>query len=153
MACDSLMGSVGRALAFCVSEPFMSSSVRFCRWDRANNDHYLLTPSAAGSWVDWRDLFGSPGTEANGKDFLFCLSFPFFLLLLTSVDAGMVLQTMEQSSCTEDRIQHSLERCLCHLGVDSPDKKLWNGKTGTCLLSVLLTSVGWKIYTCKLWDN
>ncbi|PWA15474.1 hypothetical protein CCH79_00014733 [Gambusia affinis] len=34
---------------------------------------------------------------------------------------------MEQSSCTEDRIQHSLERCLCHLGVNSPDKKLWDG--------------------------
>uniref|UniRef100_A0A3B5PW61 Phosphoinositide 3-kinase regulatory subunit 5 n=1 Tax=Xiphophorus maculatus TaxID=8083 RepID=A0A3B5PW61_XIPMA len=43
----------------------------------------------------------------------------------------MVLQTMEQSSCTEDRIQHSLERCLCHLGVDSPDKKLWNA--GLCI--------------------
>ncbi|XP_014914614.1 phosphoinositide 3-kinase regulatory subunit 5-like isoform X3 [Poecilia latipinna] len=39
--------------------------------------------------------------------------------------------TMEQSSCTEDRIQHSLERCLCHLGVDSPDKKLWNA--GLCI--------------------
>uniref|UniRef100_A0A087XJ84 Phosphoinositide 3-kinase regulatory subunit 5 n=2 Tax=Poecilia formosa TaxID=48698 RepID=A0A087XJ84_POEFO len=38
---------------------------------------------------------------------------------------------MEQSSCTEDRIQHSLERCLCHLGVDSPDKKLWNA--GLCI--------------------
>ncbi|XP_054891443.1 phosphoinositide 3-kinase regulatory subunit 5-like isoform X2 [Poeciliopsis prolifica] len=38
---------------------------------------------------------------------------------------------MEQSSCTEDRIQHSLERCLCHLGVNSPDKKLWDA--GLCI--------------------
>ncbi|KAM4717602.1 phosphoinositide 3-kinase regulatory subunit 5-like isoform 2-T2 [Anableps anableps] len=38
---------------------------------------------------------------------------------------------MEQSSCTEDRIQHSLERCLCHLGINSPDKQLWNA--GLCI--------------------
>lgn len=38
---------------------------------------------------------------------------------------------MEQSSCTEDRIQHSLERCLCHLGMDAPDKQLWNA--GLCI--------------------
>ncbi|XP_037544784.1 phosphoinositide 3-kinase regulatory subunit 5-like [Nematolebias whitei] len=38
---------------------------------------------------------------------------------------------MEQSSCTEDRIQHVLERCLCHLGVDTPDKHLWNA--GLCV--------------------
>lgn len=46
------------------------------------------------------------------------------------------MQKMEQSSCTEDRIQHVLERCLCDLGFDTPDKQLWNGKTQyhTCLL-------------------
>ncbi|XP_017272217.1 phosphoinositide 3-kinase regulatory subunit 5-like isoform X2 [Kryptolebias marmoratus] len=38
---------------------------------------------------------------------------------------------MEQSSCTEDRIRHVLERCLCHLGLDSPDKHLWNA--GLCV--------------------
>ncbi|KAM6905472.1 phosphoinositide 3-kinase regulatory subunit 5-like [Xenentodon cancila] len=38
---------------------------------------------------------------------------------------------MEQSSCTEDRIQHVLERCLCHLGLDAPDKQLW--KAGLCI--------------------
>lgn len=38
---------------------------------------------------------------------------------------------MEQSSCTEDRIQHVLERCLCDLGVDTPNKQLWN--TGLCM--------------------
>lgn len=45
------------------------------------------------------------------------------------------MQKMEQSSCTEDRIQHVLERCLCDLGFDTPDKQLWNGKTQyhTCL--------------------
>ncbi|XP_047214654.1 phosphoinositide 3-kinase regulatory subunit 5-like [Girardinichthys multiradiatus] len=43
----------------------------------------------------------------------------------------MQLVTMEQSSCTEDRIQHSLERCLCHLGINSPDKQLWNA--GLCI--------------------
>lgn len=36
---------------------------------------------------------------------------------------------MEQSSCTEDRIEHVLERCLCDLGLNTPDKQLWNGKT------------------------
>lgn len=35
---------------------------------------------------------------------------------------------MEQSSCTEDRIQHVLERCLYDLGRDTPDKQLWNSK-------------------------
>lgn len=35
---------------------------------------------------------------------------------------------MEPSSCTEDRIQHVLERCLCDLGVDAPDKQLWNSE-------------------------
>ncbi|XP_015245868.1 PREDICTED: phosphoinositide 3-kinase regulatory subunit 5 isoform X1 [Cyprinodon variegatus] len=43
----------------------------------------------------------------------------------------MLLLAMEQSSCTEDRIQHSLERCLCHLGINSPDKQLWNA--GLCI--------------------
>uniref|UniRef100_A0A3Q4AZ82 Phosphoinositide 3-kinase regulatory subunit 5 n=1 Tax=Mola mola TaxID=94237 RepID=A0A3Q4AZ82_MOLML len=38
---------------------------------------------------------------------------------------------MEQSSCTEDRIQHVLERCLCGLGLDSPDQQLWNA--GLCM--------------------
>ncbi|XP_069380771.1 phosphoinositide 3-kinase regulatory subunit 5-like [Paralichthys olivaceus] len=38
---------------------------------------------------------------------------------------------MEQSSCTEDRIQHVLERCLCDLGLDTPDKQLWNA--GLCM--------------------
>ncbi|XP_044038341.1 phosphoinositide 3-kinase regulatory subunit 5-like isoform X2 [Siniperca chuatsi] len=38
---------------------------------------------------------------------------------------------MEQSSCTEDRIQHVLERCLCDLGLDTPDKQLWNA--GLCI--------------------
>ncbi|XP_041832638.1 phosphoinositide 3-kinase regulatory subunit 5-like [Melanotaenia boesemani] len=38
---------------------------------------------------------------------------------------------MEQSSCTEDRIQHVLERCLCHLSLDTPDKQLWNA--GLCI--------------------
>ncbi|KAK2833858.1 hypothetical protein Q5P01_017747 [Channa striata] len=38
---------------------------------------------------------------------------------------------MEQSSCTEDRIQHVLERCLCDLGQDTPDKQLWNA--GLCI--------------------
>ncbi|XP_072225476.1 phosphoinositide 3-kinase regulatory subunit 5-like isoform X1 [Leuresthes tenuis] len=38
---------------------------------------------------------------------------------------------MEQSSCTEDRIKHVLERCLCHLGLNAPDKELWNA--GLCI--------------------
>ncbi|KAE8282873.1 Phosphoinositide 3-kinase regulatory subunit 5 [Larimichthys crocea] len=38
---------------------------------------------------------------------------------------------MEQSSCTEDRIQHVLERCLCDLGLNTPDKQLWNA--GLCI--------------------
>ncbi|XP_029014362.1 phosphoinositide 3-kinase regulatory subunit 5-like isoform X5 [Betta splendens] len=38
---------------------------------------------------------------------------------------------MEQSSCTEDRIQHLLERCLCDLGLNTPDKALWNA--GLCI--------------------
>ncbi|XP_026181826.1 phosphoinositide 3-kinase regulatory subunit 5-like isoform X2 [Mastacembelus armatus] len=38
---------------------------------------------------------------------------------------------MEQSSCTEDRIQHVLERCLCDLGLNAPDKQLWNA--GLCI--------------------
>ncbi|XP_008283822.1 phosphoinositide 3-kinase regulatory subunit 5-like [Stegastes partitus] len=42
-----------------------------------------------------------------------------------------MIQTMEQSSCTEDRIQHVLERCLCDLGLDTPDKQLWNA--GLCI--------------------
>ncbi|KAM9391717.1 phosphoinositide 3-kinase regulatory subunit 5-like [Pholidichthys leucotaenia] len=37
-----------------------------------------------------------------------------------------MMQTLEQSSCTEDRIQHVLERCLSHLGLDALDKQLWN---------------------------
>uniref|UniRef100_A0A4W6F1P1 Phosphoinositide 3-kinase regulatory subunit 5 n=1 Tax=Lates calcarifer TaxID=8187 RepID=A0A4W6F1P1_LATCA len=38
---------------------------------------------------------------------------------------------MEHTSCTEDRIQHVLERCLCDLGLDTPDKQLWNA--GLCI--------------------
>uniref|UniRef100_UPI0037E8953A phosphoinositide 3-kinase regulatory subunit 5-like isoform X1 n=2 Tax=Semicossyphus pulcher TaxID=241346 RepID=UPI0037E8953A len=38
---------------------------------------------------------------------------------------------MEQSVCTEDRIQHILERCLSDLGRDAPDKQLWNA--GLCI--------------------
>uniref|UniRef100_A0AAX7T3K7 Phosphoinositide 3-kinase regulatory subunit 5 n=1 Tax=Astatotilapia calliptera TaxID=8154 RepID=A0AAX7T3K7_ASTCA len=41
------------------------------------------------------------------------------------------MQTLDQSSCTEDRIQHVLERCLSHLGVDTPDTQLW--KAGLCI--------------------
>ncbi|XP_073349735.1 phosphoinositide 3-kinase regulatory subunit 5-like isoform X2 [Pagrus major] len=41
------------------------------------------------------------------------------------------MEKMEQSSCTEDRIQHVLERCLCNLGLDTPDKQLWNA--GLCI--------------------
>nr|XP_046271005.1 phosphoinositide 3-kinase regulatory subunit 5-like isoform X2 [Scatophagus argus] len=41
------------------------------------------------------------------------------------------MQKTEQSSCTEDRIQHVLERCLCDLGLDTPDKQLWNA--GLCI--------------------
>ncbi|XP_036069249.1 phosphoinositide 3-kinase regulatory subunit 5 isoform X2 [Oryzias melastigma] len=37
----------------------------------------------------------------------------------------------EQSSCTEDRIQHLLERCLYHLNLNSPDKHLWTA--GLCI--------------------
>ncbi|KAK7940252.1 hypothetical protein WMY93_003578 [Mugilogobius chulae] len=37
----------------------------------------------------------------------------------------------EQSSCTEDRIEHVLERCLCDLGLDTPNKQLWNA--GLCI--------------------
>ncbi|XP_023287372.1 phosphoinositide 3-kinase regulatory subunit 5-like isoform X1 [Seriola lalandi dorsalis] len=43
----------------------------------------------------------------------------------------MPLQKMEHSSCTEDRIQHVLERCLCDLGLNTPDKQLWNA--GLCI--------------------
>ncbi|XP_070703680.1 phosphoinositide 3-kinase regulatory subunit 5-like isoform X2 [Pempheris klunzingeri] len=43
----------------------------------------------------------------------------------------MRTQKMEQSSCTEDRIQHVLERCLCDLGLNNPDKQLWNA--GLCI--------------------
>ncbi|XP_076006263.1 phosphoinositide 3-kinase regulatory subunit 5-like isoform X2 [Genypterus blacodes] len=42
-----------------------------------------------------------------------------------------MMQKTEQSTCTEDRIQHALEQCLCNLGLDSPDKKLWNA--GRCI--------------------
>ncbi|XP_074511663.1 phosphoinositide 3-kinase regulatory subunit 5-like isoform X2 [Sebastes fasciatus] len=42
-----------------------------------------------------------------------------------------MMPKMEQSSCTEDRIQHVLERCLCGLGLDTPDKQLWNA--GLCM--------------------
>ncbi|XP_029914538.1 phosphoinositide 3-kinase regulatory subunit 5-like [Myripristis murdjan] len=38
---------------------------------------------------------------------------------------------MEQSSCTEDRITHTLERCLSDLGLNSPDKQLWSA--GLCI--------------------
>ncbi|KAM6957114.1 phosphoinositide 3-kinase regulatory subunit 5-like [Aplochiton taeniatus] len=38
---------------------------------------------------------------------------------------------MEHSSCTEDRIGHTLERCLYGLGIDSPNKQLWNA--GMCI--------------------
>ncbi|XP_034750933.1 phosphoinositide 3-kinase regulatory subunit 5-like isoform X2 [Etheostoma cragini] len=42
-----------------------------------------------------------------------------------------MMTKMEQSSCTEDRIQHVLERCLCGLGLNTPDKQLWNA--GLCI--------------------
>ncbi|KAF7666371.1 hypothetical protein LDENG_00109550 [Lucifuga dentata] len=42
-----------------------------------------------------------------------------------------MMQKMEQSSCMEDRIQHALGRCLCDLGLDCPDKQLWNA--GLCI--------------------
>ncbi|XP_077356834.1 phosphoinositide 3-kinase regulatory subunit 5-like isoform X2 [Festucalex cinctus] len=38
---------------------------------------------------------------------------------------------MEQNSCTEDRLQHVLERCLCDLEFNTPDKQLWNA--GLCM--------------------
>ncbi|XP_034567365.1 phosphoinositide 3-kinase regulatory subunit 5-like isoform X2 [Notolabrus celidotus] len=40
-------------------------------------------------------------------------------------------QEMEQSVCTEDRIEHILGRCLSDLGVKTPDKQLWNA--GLCI--------------------
>ncbi|KAM9844140.1 phosphoinositide 3-kinase regulatory subunit 5-like isoform 2-T2 [Aulostomus maculatus] len=43
----------------------------------------------------------------------------------------MPQQMMEHNSCTEDRIQHALERCLCGLGLNTPDKQLWNA--GLCI--------------------
>jgi len=56
-------------------------------------------------------------------------------LLCFPLDVVMPVQKMmpkvEQSSCTEDRIQHVLERCLSGLGLDAPDKQLWNGETPT----------------------
>ncbi|XP_068605872.1 phosphoinositide 3-kinase regulatory subunit 5-like [Brachionichthys hirsutus] len=56
-------------------------------------------------------------------------------LPLLSVHSGTPPPTsvpkMEQSSCTEDRIQHVLERCLCDLGLGCPDKKVWNA--GLCI--------------------
>ncbi|XP_054463201.1 phosphoinositide 3-kinase regulatory subunit 5-like [Anoplopoma fimbria] len=42
-----------------------------------------------------------------------------------------MMPKMEHSSCTEDRIQHVLERCLSGLGLDTPDKQLWNA--GLCI--------------------
>uniref|UniRef100_A0A3B3ZA79 Phosphoinositide 3-kinase regulatory subunit 5 n=1 Tax=Periophthalmus magnuspinnatus TaxID=409849 RepID=A0A3B3ZA79_9GOBI len=41
------------------------------------------------------------------------------------------MEQAEQSSCTEDRIEHVLERCLCDLGLDTPNKQLWNA--GLCI--------------------
>ncbi|XP_061701507.1 phosphoinositide 3-kinase regulatory subunit 5-like [Syngnathoides biaculeatus] len=38
---------------------------------------------------------------------------------------------MAQNTCTEDRIQHVLERCLCDLELNTPDKQLWNA--GLCM--------------------
>ncbi|KAM8824270.1 phosphoinositide 3-kinase regulatory subunit 5-like isoform 1-T2 [Synchiropus picturatus] len=35
-------------------------------------------------------------------------------------------QTMQSSSCTEDRIQHGLERCLSNLSLQMSSDKLWN---------------------------
>ncbi|KAM8843998.1 phosphoinositide 3-kinase regulatory subunit 5-like isoform 2-T3 [Spinachia spinachia] len=43
----------------------------------------------------------------------------------------MMQDKTQQSSCTEDRIQHVLERCLSGLGLDAPDKQLWNA--GLCI--------------------
>ncbi|XP_020561133.1 phosphoinositide 3-kinase regulatory subunit 5 [Oryzias latipes] len=43
----------------------------------------------------------------------------------------MFQQAMEQSSCTEDRIQHLLERCLYHLNLNSPDRHIW--RAGLCI--------------------
>ncbi|XP_030591363.1 phosphoinositide 3-kinase regulatory subunit 5-like isoform X2 [Archocentrus centrarchus] len=42
-----------------------------------------------------------------------------------------MIETLDQSSCTEDRIHHVLERCLSDLGIDTPDTQLW--KAGLCL--------------------
>ncbi|XP_040046771.2 phosphoinositide 3-kinase regulatory subunit 5 isoform X2 [Gasterosteus aculeatus] len=42
-----------------------------------------------------------------------------------------MMQVTEPSSCTEDRIQHVLERCLSGLGLDTPNKQLWNA--GLCI--------------------
>ncbi|XP_068575242.1 phosphoinositide 3-kinase regulatory subunit 5-like [Cebidichthys violaceus] len=42
-----------------------------------------------------------------------------------------MMPKMEQSSCTEDRIQHVLERSLSGLGLNTPDKQLWNA--GLCI--------------------
>ncbi|XP_027141221.1 phosphoinositide 3-kinase regulatory subunit 5 isoform X2 [Larimichthys crocea] len=50
---------------------------------------------------------------------------------MTLLDSHEKMLTMEQSSCTEDRIQHVLERCLCDLGLNTPDKQLWNA--GLCI--------------------
>ncbi|XP_051904734.1 phosphoinositide 3-kinase regulatory subunit 5-like [Hippocampus zosterae] len=38
---------------------------------------------------------------------------------------------MEKNSCTQDRLQHVLERCLCDLELNTPDKQLWNA--GLCM--------------------
>nr|XP_057905991.1 phosphoinositide 3-kinase regulatory subunit 5-like isoform X2 [Doryrhamphus excisus] len=38
---------------------------------------------------------------------------------------------MELNTCTEDRIQHVLQRCLCDIGFNTPDKQLWNA--GLCM--------------------
>lgn len=41
--------------------------------------------------------------------------------------ASETIQRIEQWS-TEDRIQDALDRCLCDLGRDNPNKHLWDGK-------------------------
>ncbi|XP_055008366.1 phosphoinositide 3-kinase regulatory subunit 5-like isoform X2 [Boleophthalmus pectinirostris] len=63
----------------------------------------------------------------------FCVSQRFFRRkkYRSGVFKPSQMEQAEQSSCTEDRIEHVLERCLCDLGLDTPDKQLWNA--GLCI--------------------
>lgn len=66
---------------------------------------------------------------------IFIVGFSISLLIVFSVVDWLLWcfcrgwSEMEQSSCTEDRIHHALERCLYGLGHHSPNKELWNGKS------------------------